>query len=458
MSLHELVLRYTLYLGGMRIEEHALLRTAFEKALAAQPSHALGWATLSTLYDMEVTWALNPLPDSLGRSTRAARRSVEIDLACQLGWGRLMTSHFHINDWNGMRNAGDRVSALNPLNQNTVGVTGMCFAFMGDSERGIPMVRRAIDLDPNHVGILHIGLFVDHYRKKDYEEALAQAKRINAFETATVALSLASAAGQLGRADEARAALEALDRNHSKHNTVEAARAHWAWFLRDNDFINRLIEGFEKARALVAAEPLASSAATKARGSHSSADEARPPALGHSSPTPRHTVAMLEAASSGSSRIEQPTPGSSVATSPSSGPTASIAVLPFTDMSAAKDQDWFCDGIAEEILNALRSSRACSVAARASAFSFRGQGRRPSGHRRQAATSTTVLEGSVRRAGDQLRITVHLTDVANGYQLWSERYDRSVNGHLRRAGRDREGDRRASARDLAATIPPRCPG
>jgi len=372
LTLHELVLRCNLYFGSLNIDEHAILRTALERALADQPGHALGWAALSTLYESEVSWGMNPLPDAMGRCTRAARRSVEIDPACQLGWSRLMTASFHVNDWNGLRNAGDRVLALNPLSQNTVGVAGLYFAFMGDWDRGIPMVRRAIDLDPNHLGMLHTGLFVDHYRKKDYEEALAQAKRINAFETATVALSLASAAGQLGRADESRAALEALDRRHPSHRSLDAARSHWAWFLRDRELIDRLMEGFEKARALVV-DP-APSAAIKA---------------------------------------------------PTSGRTASIAVLPFTDMSASKDQDWFCDGIAEEILNALSGLKGLSVAARASAFSFRGKGDdlKAIGDKLHV---TTVLDGSVRRAGDQLRITVRLSEVANGYQLWSERYDRPI--------------------------------
>jgi TolB-like protein len=104
---------------------------------------------------------------------------------------------------------------------------------------------------------------------------------------------------------------------------------------------------------------------------------------------------------------------------------ASIAVLPFTDMSAAKDQDWFCDGIAEEILNALSQLKNLRVAARASAFSFRGKADdlKAIGDTLQVAT---VLDGSVRRSGDQLRITVRLSDVTNGYQLWSERYDRSL--------------------------------
>jgi TolB-like protein/Tfp pilus assembly protein PilF len=100
-------------------------------------------------------------------------------------------------------------------------------------------------------------------------------------------------------------------------------------------------------------------------------------------------------------------------------------VLAFTDMSAAKDQDWFCDGIAEEILNALTPLKGLRVAARTSAFSFKGKGDdlRSIGEKLNV---TTVLEGSVRRAGDRVRITVQLSDVANGFQLWSERYDREL--------------------------------
>jgi len=104
---------------------------------------------------------------------------------------------------------------------------------------------------------------------------------------------------------------------------------------------------------------------------------------------------------------------------------ASIAVMPFTDMSAAKDQDWFCDGIAEEILNALTPLKGLRVAARTSAFSFRGKGDdlRTIGEK---LSVTTVLEGSVRRAGDRVRITVQLSDVQNGFQVWSERFDREL--------------------------------
>ena len=103
--------------------------------------------------------------------------------------------------------------------------------------------------------------------------------------------------------------------------------------------------------------------------------------------------------------------------------STSIAVLPFTNLSPDPENDYLADGIAEEIMNALTRLPDLRVAARASAFSFRG---RSQDLRRvgEQLNVNVVLEGSVRKSGNRLRITVQLTDTANGFQLWSERYDR----------------------------------
>jgi serine/threonine-protein kinase len=103
----------------------------------------------------------------------------------------------------------------------------------------------------------------------------------------------------------------------------------------------------------------------------------------------------------------------------------SIAVLPFTNLSADKDQEYFCDGMAEEIINALTQVEGLHVVARTSAFSFRGKKAdvREIGRRLNVGA---VLEGSVRKAGSRLRISAQLVNVADGYHLWSEKYDRDV--------------------------------
>ena len=103
----------------------------------------------------------------------------------------------------------------------------------------------------------------------------------------------------------------------------------------------------------------------------------------------------------------------------------SIAVIPFVDMSPAKDQDYFCEGMAEEILNALTGIPNLRVAARSSAFRFKGSEHdlREVG---RALEVNTVLEGSVRTSGKRLRVTAQLNHVDGGYQIWSRRYDREL--------------------------------
>jgi serine/threonine protein kinase/tetratricopeptide (TPR) repeat protein len=103
----------------------------------------------------------------------------------------------------------------------------------------------------------------------------------------------------------------------------------------------------------------------------------------------------------------------------------SVAVLPFENLSADPDNEFFADGLAEELLNALTHIDGLRVAARTSSFSFK----RTTTDIAEVGAKlnvATVLEGSVRRAGNRVRVTVKLVDVANGFQLWSERYDRAM--------------------------------
>jgi serine/threonine protein kinase/tetratricopeptide (TPR) repeat protein len=103
----------------------------------------------------------------------------------------------------------------------------------------------------------------------------------------------------------------------------------------------------------------------------------------------------------------------------------SIAVLPPVNLSADPEQEYFCDGIAEEIINALAHVEGLRVVARTSSFAFKGRAKDIRDIGRSLDVST-VLEGSVRRAGDRLRVTAQLINVADGYHLWSERFDRRL--------------------------------
>jgi adenylate cyclase len=103
----------------------------------------------------------------------------------------------------------------------------------------------------------------------------------------------------------------------------------------------------------------------------------------------------------------------------------SVAVLPFANLSADKENEYFSDGLAEEILNSLCQVEGLRVASRNSSFSFKGRNTELSEIANKLHVAI-VLEGSVRRAGNRLRITVQLVDARNGSSLWSERYDREL--------------------------------
>ena len=103
----------------------------------------------------------------------------------------------------------------------------------------------------------------------------------------------------------------------------------------------------------------------------------------------------------------------------------SVAVLPFLDLSQEGDQAYFCDGVAEEIVNALSRVEGLKTASRTSSFRFRT----PGADSREIGAQLGVqslLEGSVRRSGDRLRIAVQLVDAESGFQRWAERYDRQA--------------------------------
>jgi serine/threonine protein kinase/Flp pilus assembly protein TadD len=103
----------------------------------------------------------------------------------------------------------------------------------------------------------------------------------------------------------------------------------------------------------------------------------------------------------------------------------SVAVLPFTNMSADPENEYFTDGMAEEIINALTKIQSLRVTSRTSSFSFKGKNE-DIGEIGKKLKVSTVLEGSVRKMGNRLRITAQLVNVADGSNLWSEKYDREI--------------------------------
>ena len=120
-----------------------------------------------------------------------------------------------------------------------------------------------------------------------------------------------------------------------------------------------------------------------------------------------------------------PAPETTTADTTPVADTNSIAVLPFVDMSPAKDQEYFTDGLTENLLHALAQIQELKVAGRTSSFAFKGQNTdlREIG---EQLNVSNILEGSVQKAGDRIRITTQLINTVDGYHLWSETFDRDL--------------------------------
>jgi TolB-like protein/tetratricopeptide (TPR) repeat protein len=249
----ELVLRFFAYWHQIRPDEHARLRTALERKLEREPAHADAWACLSRLYSHEHQHRLNPLPDSVGRARKAARRAVEIDPTCQTGWEALADASYFARDLGTFRTAAERAMALNPRNTNTAATMAMLIAFGGEWDRGVEITRGAMALNPHHPGWYHFAPFYDHYRKGEYEQALETAKRINMPEFFWTHYVTAAVCGRLGRREDARAALEALRSSFPDYQ--ERVRANVALWILDAGVVEQAMQGLAEAEALVSPSP-----------------------------------------------------------------------------------------------------------------------------------------------------------------------------------------------------------
>ncbi len=352
-------------------DEHLAGITALESAVKKAPDHADCWAMLSWLYRAEYTHGYHAQPESMDRSLTAARRAVNLAPSSQLAHAALASAHFFRGELGEFRAAAERALALNRMQGYTTAFLGLHFAYSGDWERGCGLAERATQLNPNHPGWYWLPLVINAYRQHDGERALQHALKINmpGLWTAQVALTVVNS--QLGKMDQARSAL----RNLLAARPDFAARAQEdlsIWW--QPEMVEQMLGDLRKAGLEIP----------------------------------------------GDRKEDQKTVSSSTATA-----APSIAVLPFANMSEDKEQDYFSDGLAEEIINLLAQISGLKVIARTSAFAFRGKEQDIRGIA-EALGVSTVLEGSVRRAGSRIRVTAQLINAADGSHVWSERYDREL--------------------------------
>ncbi len=379
LSPYEAVLRCFSYAERISPEEHAIARSALERAVEISPTYAYAWALLSLTIKDEFESGFNPKPDSLERMLKTARRAVELDPSGHRGYHALAIAHFHRKEVPAFRTAADRAIALNPLDGCNVAHLGSFIAYAGEWERGCGLVERALRLNPNHPGWYWFPLAMNAYRKNDYQTALDYALKINLPSFLWTHTMLAAIYGQLGQQEEAGKAVQEL----LKLNPRAAQIVGPAWRSRyDPELVNLLIEGLRKAGLEIADED--------------------PESAPLSGPISAQT-------SSGESRASE---------------GFWVAVLPFKCSGSSADLKPLAEGLTDEIITGLSRFSYLRVIAHGSTAKY-SSAREDVRSIGKELGARYVMEGNLRQAGAKLRLNVQLADTVTGTHLWAETYERT---------------------------------
>ena len=424
--------QYFAYREQITPAAHGALRSRLEAAAKSGNRPSDLWACLAQVYVDEYAFGF-PGDDgkSLDRALAAARRGVELDRANQFAMVALAQTHFFRQDLAAFGPAAERAMALNPLNTDALGILGLEIVHTGEFERGTAIVRRAMELNPNHAGWMHFAPLWDHFNKGEYEQALERANRVDVPGLFWPFLVMASACGHLGRRGEAAAAVRdllALDPEFAAHARSNIGTWHFASGLMDP-----ILDGLRKAGLSIPENDDSSDSPRRIEPVTSRAEPAETRVSGRSFPASRLAwigaivLAVVGAGWWFAHPASKQVAGSSSVSASRAVPVAnqkSIAVLPFVNLSADKNDEYLSDGMTEELLNVLTKVKGLRVPGRSAAFAFKGKTEdnifRKVGEQLHV---NAVLEGSVRKAGDKLRITAQLINVADGFHLWSETYD-----------------------------------
>jgi len=347
-------------------EEHASARACAERAVQLNPNSSQAWSSLSNIYAAEYGHFFNPQPEPLERALKAAQRAVDADGSNAGAHSALAYTLFLRKEHQAFRIAAERALELNPLAAGEGAVLGLCLAYSGDWEHGCAVAERAMKILPFHPGWYWFPAFYNAYRKRDYQEAIRIGLKFNLPNLSSTHSAMAAAYAQAGDLRAAQRELQELRR--LMPNTAEVLERIRRWHLPE--MVDHMFEGLRKAGLQIQDH-------------------------------------------------KQQAPSGAISIAPS------IAILPFANMSDEKEQDYFSDGLAEEIINLLAREPGLKVIARTSAFSFRGKEQDIRAIAETLGVSA-ILEGSVRRSGSHIRVTAQLINAADGSHLLSERYDREL--------------------------------
>jgi len=246
---YDCVLRARMFWQVLSVETHLTARTCLEEATKRDATASDAWAWLAHIYLVEYWAGYNSRPDLYDprrKALDAAQRAVTLEPASQLAHWALAYAHFYLRDVDAFLSEADVAIALNPNNASVISHLGLFILYVGEWDRGLKLIDKAVQLNPQHPSWYNWGYHNYFYHKRQYERALQAAQKIGLKNVFWTPVCLAEANGQLGREHEANAAAARIAALYPGFN-LRIARNEMEKFNFPEEHIQHRLDGLHKA-------------------------------------------------------------------------------------------------------------------------------------------------------------------------------------------------------------------
>jgi adenylate cyclase len=361
----ECVLLAYRYFETISGDDHLRARDCLEGIVAGEPNYADAWGWLAILYSHESAVGYNAKEGSLDRALNAGQNAIEIDAGSQMAWEGLAAARFFRHEYEEFDTAARRALTINPNDAATLANMALYYGVWGNFDISLPLMEKVMTLSPYHQFWYHYPFYFSAMRNGQYSKALEFARKSRVPGAWFSHMYVAAALGQSGKKDEAgEEAVALLKILPTFPGYFHSFATSWNF---PDDIRNQIVRGMEKAGIEFQSEKVISD--------------------GPSRPI--------------------------------------IAVLPFDNMSGDPKQEYFADGITEDIITRLAQFPDILVLGRNTTFQFKDQAVDIKTIAEKLGADY-VVEGSIRRGGDTVRVTAQLLGGGDWTHLWAETYDRAL--------------------------------
>lgn len=245
LTSYEAILRYQNYLTVMTPWAYKEAVRALEHTVEVDPNNARAWASLGMLYRDAYVLGFNNICNACDRLIHCARKAISLDPSCPEAHLAMAMQSLTRRNYDGVMGSAEEILELNPNSSYLAGTAGWLMSLAGNFDRGLPLVKDSLELNPHYPTWLHLAPYLYHYQQNDYELALSEAQKFGLHDFFWSPLLHAGALARLDRMDEAASEHQKLQILRS--DFTKRARHYISGFVMPSELVNKLLSDLKLA-------------------------------------------------------------------------------------------------------------------------------------------------------------------------------------------------------------------